>query len=228
VRPVTVEDGQQSAGLRADVTLQASSAHQLQAGVYAQRARAHAGGVESLGGFDARRSEPSWYVQDRWTPSAHVSITAGARVDSAAGQTVAAPRVLAATVARGWTLRASAGTQYQLPPLAALHGLLGNPALRMPNAFEIDGGLERAVGGGQTLTVDVYRRRDRDALFALAEPRVENGRVIARLNPLQNSLDGTARGVEVAIRRGSARRLSGWVAYAYGNARMIDDVDGLA
>jgi hypothetical protein len=228
VRPVTVEDGQQSAGLRADVTFQASSAHQLQVGVYAQRVRAHAGGVESLGGFDARRSEPSWYVQDRWTPSAHVSITAGARVDSTAGETVAAPRVLAAAVARGWTLRASGGTQYQLPPLAALHGLLGNPALRMPHAFEIDGGVERAVGGGQTLTVDVYRRRDRDALFALAEPRVENGRVIARLNPFQNSLDGTSRGVEVAIRRGSARRLSGWVAYAYGNARMIDDVDGLA
>src|SRR4029450_10218626 len=113
VRPVTVEDGQQSAGLRADVTFQASSTHQLQAGVYAQRVRAHAGGVESLGGFGAGRSEPSWYVQDRWTPSAHVSITAGARVDSAAGQTVAAPRVLAATVARGWTVRASASTRYQ-------------------------------------------------------------------------------------------------------------------
>jgi len=228
VRPVTLEDGQQGAGVRADVTFQATSAHQLQAGIYAQRVHAHAGGVESLGAFDATRSEPSWYVQDRWTPSARVSITAGARVDSAAGETVAAPRVLAAAAARGWTLRASAGAQYQLPPLAALHGLLGNPALRMPHAFEIDGGVEHAVGGGQTLSVDVYRRRDRDGLFALAEPRLEHGRPTARLNPFQNALDGTSRGVEVAIRRGSARRLSGWVAYAYGNARMIDDVDGLA
>src|SRR6185369_4566104 len=129
--------------------------------------------------------------------------------------------------ARGWTLRASAGTQYQLPTLAALHGLLGNPALRMPHAFEIDGGVEHAVGGGQTLSVDVYRRRDRDGLFALAEPRLEHGRPTARLNPFQNALDGTSRGVEVAIRRGSARRLSGWIGYAYGNARMIDNVDGL-
>jgi hypothetical protein len=228
VRPVTLEDGQQSAGLRADVTFQATSAHQLQAGIYAQRVHAHAGGVESLGAFDATRSEPSWYVQDRWTPSARVSITAGARVDSAAGETVAAPRVLAAAAARGWRLRASAGTQHQLPPLAALHGLLGNPALRMPHAFEIDGGVEHAVGDGQTLSVDVYRRRDRDGLFALAEPRLEHGRPTARLDPLQNALDGTSRGVEVAIRRGSARRLSGWVAYAYGKARMIDGVDGLA
>src|SRR5918993_1446553 len=130
-----------------------------------------------------------------WAPSARVSITAGARVDSAAGETLVAPRVLAAATARGWTLRASAGTQSQLPALAALHGLLGNPALRMPHAFEIDGGVEHAIGGGQALTVDVYRRRDRDALFALAEPRVENGRATARLNPFENALDGTSRGV---------------------------------
>ena len=70
----------------------------------------------------------------------------------------------------------------------------------------------------------MYRRRDRDGLFALAEPRLEHGRPTARLNPFQNALDGTSRGVEVAIRHGSARRLSGWMAYAYGNARMIDDV----
>jgi hypothetical protein len=228
VRPVTLEDGQQGAGVRADVTFQATSVHQLQAGIYAQRVHAHAGGIESLGAFDVTRSEPSWYVQDRWTPSARVSITAGARVDSAAGETVAAPRALAAATAGGWTLRASVGTQYQLPPLAALHGLLGNPALRMPHAFEIDAGVEHEVGGGQTLSVDVYRRRDRDGLFALAEPGLEHGRVTARMNPFENALDGTSRGVEVAIRRGSARRLSGWVAYAYGNARMNDDVDGLA
>src|SRR5262245_7313722 len=82
-----------------------------------------------------------------------------ARVVGAAGETGAGPRVVAAAGAQGWTLRASAGTQYQLPPLAALYGLLGNPALRRPHAFEIDGGVEHAVGGGQTLSVDVYRRR---------------------------------------------------------------------
>jgi hypothetical protein len=221
----TVDNGQQSAGLRADVVLQASSAHQLQVGIYAQAVRAHVEGVEPLGAFAATRSEPSWYVQDRWTPSAHASITAGVRVDSAGGETVAAPRMLVAGVARGWTLRASAGTQYQLPPLAALHGLLGNPALRMSRA--LDGGFDHAVGGGQTLSVDLYRRRDRDGLFALAEPRVEQSRVTGRLNPFQNALDGTSRGVEVAIRRASARRLSGWMGYAWGDARMIDGVDGL-
>src|SRR5262245_46467041 len=208
VGPVTLEDGQQGAGVRADVTFQATSAHQLQAGTYAQRVNGHAGGVESLGAFDMKRSEPSWYVQDRWTPSARVSITAGARVDSADGETVAAPRVLVAAAAGGWTVRASAGSQYLLPPLAALHGLLGHPAVRLPHAFEMGGGVERAIGGAQTLSVDVYRRRDHDGLLALAEPRLENGHPTARPNPFETALDGTSRGVEVAIRRGSARRLS--------------------
>ena len=223
----TVDSGQRSVGLRADVVFQASSAHQLQVGIYAQAVHAHVGGLEPLGAFDARRSEPSWYVQDRWTPSARLSVTAGARVDSAAGETVAAPRVLVAGAVRGWTLRASGGTQYQLPPLAAFHGFLGNPALEMSHAFEIDGGIEHPVGGALTMSVDVYRRHDRDGLFALAEPRVEDGGVSARLNPFQNALDGTSRGVEMAIRRASARRLSGWVGYAYGQARMVDERDGL-
>ena len=223
----TVDNGQQSAGLRADVVLQASSAHQLQVGIYAQSVRAHVEGVEPRGVFAATRTEPSWYVQDRWTPTGRLTVTAGVRVDSGAGETVAAPRLLVAGAVRGWTLRASAGTQDQLPPLAALHGLLGNPALRMSRALEIDGGFDHALNGGQTLSVDLYRRRDRDGLFALAEPRLEDGRVTARLNPFQNALDGTASGLEVAIRRASARRLSGWIGYAYGNARMIDNVDGL-
>jgi TonB dependent receptor-like, beta-barrel/Carboxypeptidase regulatory-like domain len=224
----TVDNGQRNAGVRADVVVQASSAHQLQVGIYAQAARAHAGGTAALSAFAASRSESSWYVQDRWTPSARVTVTAGARVDRAGGETVAAPRVLVAGVARGWTLRGSAGTQYQLPPFATLHGLLGNPALHMSRAFEIDGGLEHAVGGGQTLSVDFYRRRDYDGLFALAEPRVEGGLLTAGLNPFQNALEGTARGIEVAIRRASARRLSGWIGYAYGDAQMVDRVDSLA
>jgi hypothetical protein len=223
----TVDSGQRSAGVRADVAFQASRAHQIQGGLYAQTVRAHISGVGTLGVFAADRREPSWYVQDRWTPSARLSVTAGARVDQAGEATLVAPRALVAGAARGWTLRASAGTQYQLPPLAALHGLLGNPALGASRAFEIDAGVEHGMGGVATVSVDVYRRRDRDALFALAEPRLEGGRVTARLNPFQNSVDGTSSGVEVAIHRASARRLSGWVGYAYGDAQMVDRVDAL-
>lgn len=73
-----------------------------------------------------------------------------------------------------------------------------------------------------TLTIDLYRRRDRDHLFALAEPRIEDGRVTGALHPFQNSLDGRSHGVEAAIRRDSASRLSGWIGYAYGRTRFVD------
>src|SRR4029078_4594735 len=102
-------------------------------------------GIEPRGAFAATRSEPSWYVQDRWTPTGRLTVTAGVRAHGAAGAPVPAPRLLVAGAARGWTLRASAGTQYQLPPLAAVHGLLGNPALRMSRALEIAGGVSPAA-----------------------------------------------------------------------------------
>jgi hypothetical protein len=59
-------------------------------------------------------------------------------------------------------------------------------------------------------------------------PRLVVGRATAGLFPFEYALVGSSRGVEVAIRRASARRLSGWVAYAYGNARFNDASDGLA
>jgi len=79
-----------------------------------------------------------------------------------------------------------------------------------------------------TFTIDVYRRHDRDHLFALAEPRLENGKVTAVMHPFQNSLDGRAHGIELAMRRDSASRLSGWIGYAYGVTRFTDRVDDLA
>src|SRR4029079_3210236 len=100
-------------GLRADVVLQASSAHQLQAGIYAQSVRAHVEGIEPRGAFAATRSEPSWYVQDRWTPTGRLTVTAGVRVDGAAGETVAAPRLLVAGPAAGGTVAARAREPHQ-------------------------------------------------------------------------------------------------------------------
>src|SRR6185503_4010692 len=77
-------------------------------------------------------------------------------------------------------------------------------------------------------TIDVYRRHDRDQLFALAEPRLEHWQVTGAIHLFQNSLDGRAHGLEVAIRRDSASRLSGWIGYALGVAKEADDLDRLA
>jgi hypothetical protein len=52
--------------------------------------------------------------------------------------------------------------------------------------------------------------------------------VTGALQPFQNSLNGRSHGVEAAIRRDSASRLSGWIGYAYGKTRFVDRLDGLA
>ena len=111
--------------------------------------------------------------------------------------------------------------------MPALLGLLGNPDLRASRAIEVDGGIEKRLSPHTTLTIDLFRRHDRDQLFALAEPRLENGKVTADIHSFQNSPDGRAHGVEVAIRRDSASRLSGWIGYAYGKTRFTDRLDNL-
>jgi outer membrane receptor for ferrienterochelin and colicin len=224
-------------GIRADATFQASSHHLARIGLYAQSAQEQArttffdsgGQPRQLGAFSATRLETSWYAEDRWSPSGRLTATGGVRVDRIASDTIASPRLrVALRLGRGWLVRGAAGVQAQAPPLAAVFGLLGNPALRASQSTEVDAGFEKAVSARMTFAIDVYRRHDRDHLFALAEPRLENGKVTAVMHPFQNSLEGRAHGIEAAIRRDSAARLSGWVGYAYGVTRFTDRLDNLS
>ena len=230
------DNSHRATGVRADVTLQLSSRHLAQAGLYVQSAQDQIGTTffmatgqpRQLGAFSARRTETSWYVQDRWSPLGRLTATVGVRVDRIGGETVASPRVkVAMPLGGGWLVRAAAGAQAQAPPLPAVLGLLGNPALRASESVELDAGVEKAMPARMTFTIDLYRRHDRDHLFALAEPRIEDGRVTGALHPFQNSLDGRSHGAEAAIRRDSASRLSGWIGYAYGRTRFTDRLDGL-
>jgi hypothetical protein len=223
-------------GIRADATFQLSPRHLVHAGVYAQSGRQRTrttyftspAQATELGAFSAGRSEISVYAEDRWTPG-RLTATAGVRVDRVGGETLVSPRFrLALPIGSGWLLRGAAGVQAQPPPLAALFGLLGNPALSASRSIELDAGLEKRLSPRMTFTIDLYRRRDRDHLFALAEPRLEDGRVTAAIHPFQNSLHGRAHGVEAAIYRDSASRLSGWIGYAYGVTRFTDRLNNLS
>jgi hypothetical protein len=231
------DNGHRETGIRADATLQVSSRHLVHAGLYAQsghqqtRTTFFASGAQprQLGAFSAGRTETSVYAQDRWSSADRLTVTTGVRVDDIGGKTLVSPRLhVVLRAGRGWLVRGAAGTQAQAPPLPALLGLLGNPDLRASRSVEVDAGLEKALTTRTTFTIDLYRRHDRDQLFALAEPRLENGRVTAAMHPFQNSLDGRAHGVEAAIRRDSASRLSGWIGYAFGATRLIDRLDDLA
>jgi hypothetical protein len=215
-------------GIRADVTMQAGRDHLVRAGVYAQSVSEEttaihfspAGESNAFGSFSARRFEPSWYGEDRWTPATWLTATGGVRVDRAGGETMVAPR-LAATAAlnAAWTIRGSAGIQYQPGSLSAMHGLLGNPALRAARSTEIDLGLEHRLSDQVTVTVDAYRRLDRGHPFALAEPRREAEQIVGAMHAFENSLDADAHGFEAAIRRAATNRVGGWIGYAYSTAR---------
>jgi carboxypeptidase-like protein len=227
--------GHRATGIRADATFQVSSRHLAQVGLYAQSAHeqsrttyfTEAPQPRQLGAFAAGRFETSWYAQDRWSPG-RLTATAGVRVDRIGGETLVSPRLrVALPLSAGWLVRGAAGVQSQAPPLPALFGLLGNPALRASRAVEVDAGIEKALPGRLTVTMDLYRRHDRDQLFALAEPRLENGRVTAAIHPFQNSLDGHSHGMEAVIRRDSASRVSGWIGYAFGVTRFVDRADNL-
>jgi Carboxypeptidase regulatory-like domain len=229
------DNANRAAGVRADATFQLSSRHLAHAGVYAQSAQERTRTTyfttptqaSALGAFSAHRSEISVYADDQWSPG-RLTATAGVRVDRIAGETLVSPRVRAALrIGAGWVLRGAAGVQAQAPPMPALLGLLGNPGLRASRAIEVDGGIEKRLSPHMTFTIDLFRRHDRDQLFALAEPRIEHGEVTTDIHAFQNSLDGRAHGVEVAIRRDGASRLSGWIGYAYGKTRFTDRLDNL-
>jgi outer membrane cobalamin receptor len=224
-----------AAGVRAETTFEASSRHLAQVGLYAESSRQQiqttyftdTADARRPGAFSAGRLELSWYAQDRWSIGRSTA-TAGVRVESIAGETIVSPRLrVAVPLGAGWLVRAAAGMQAEAPPLPALLGLLGNPDLVASRSVEVDAGVEQSLAGRLTLTLDAYHRHDRDQLFALAEPRLENGRPTALMHPFQNSLDGRARGVEVAVRRDSARRVSGWIGYAFAVTRITDRLDRL-
>jgi hypothetical protein len=229
------DNAHRATGVRADATFQVSSRHLATAGVYVQSAEERTRTTyfttptqsSELGAFSARRSEVSFYAEDQWS-AGRLTATAGVRVDRIAGETLVSPRVRAALrIGDGWLLRGAAGMQAQAPPMPALLGLLGNPDLRAARAIEVDAGVEKRLSPHTTLTIDLFRRHDRDQFFALAEPRLEHGQVTTDIHSFQNSLDGRAHGVEVAIRRDSASRLSGWIGYAYGMTRFTDRLDSL-
>jgi hypothetical protein len=224
-------------GVRADLTFQAGRRHLVQTGVYAQstsevteaRFFPASGPAIALGLFSHRRFEPSWYLEDRWSTTSSLTTTAGVRVDRIGSETLVAPRVSAAlAVGARTTVRGTAGVHYQPPPLSALYGVIGNALLHAPRSTEIDLGVEQRLSDSVTLTLNAYRRDDRGHLFALAEPRVEGGETTAALHPFENALDVDARGFEVAVRRGSTNRFSGWLGYAFGRAPVTDTVNGMS
>jgi outer membrane receptor protein involved in Fe transport len=181
--------------------------------------------------FDQHTVEQGYYLQDTFTNVRRgFSITGGVRVDhnGLMGETrVSLRAALAQNFGSRWTFRAGFGTYYQFPDFAFLFGQLGNPNLRAERATHYNASVERLFGNRFRILAEVYDREDRDILFSLSEPRLENNRVTLNRFPFRNALRGHARGLELTLQRRSANRLSGWVSYSYALTRLQDEQHGL-
>jgi hypothetical protein len=169
------------------------------------------------------------YVQQSWSAAAgRVQLAAGLRWDRLDVDQAAAvsPQVSvgflphpATRIQLGW------GQYAQFPEIQWLFSKLGSRRLLPERATHYVAALEQRLGARTRLRLETYQRLDRDLLFRpFYEPRLLHGRIlIPPLDPpIRNSSRGYARGIEVFLQRRTANRLTGWVSYALGYARLRD------
>jgi carboxypeptidase family protein len=173
------------------------------------------------------------FVSARWTPTASVTVAPGIRGDrwGLTSQTTASPWLQSEWRATpALRVRASAGRYVQFADFDRVLGVSGGIGLRPERATQIDVGIERRIGRTFRLSATLYDREERDMLRrAGAETRLVGARVIRGVASTQyeNRLDGSARGVELAVQRAMpGRGLSGWLSYAFGRNRYRDTVSG--
>jgi ferric enterobactin receptor len=100
---------------------------------------------------------------------------------------------------------------------------------RPEQARLLDVGVEQRLGASWRWQVTAWSREEHDVLRQqLAETRLVGDAIVAR-DPLpawRNTLEVSARGVEVLVQRRAATGINGWIGYAYGRARARDVATG--
>lgn len=110
---------------------------------------------------------------------------------------------------------------------------LGGRGLLPERANSFVTSLEQQFDSRTRLRVELYDRQDRDLLFrSWLEPRLFppgfpycacEFTLGAYEDPIDNSLRGYARGMEIFLQRHSANKLTGWVSYNLGYSRLHDE-----
>ncbi|MFN7979287.1 MAG: TonB-dependent receptor [Vicinamibacterales bacterium] len=127
------------------------------------------------------------------------------------------------------TLAAGAGIAWQSPDLEMLPILATSTMPGLERTRSADVSADVAVAAGLRVQVSAYTRAERSTLrFDGAMPRLVNGvvRTPVATNLWLNALDVRARGVEVTVRRAAAGVVNGWVSYGYGSTRNTDRATG--
>jgi hypothetical protein len=184
--------------------------------------------------FTGSSTAISAYEQSRWVLKRGATMTPGVRVDhwSLTGHTAVSPWAVVSwpLPLRGSVLlRGGSGVYWSDPGFVETLGARGSRGLDAPYAWTIDAGLEGRFLHGLRWQINWYNREDRRFLrLPRAEQHLVNGRYVSAVQTTRymNTLDGTARGGELVLRRRSPNGLSGWISYAYGQNRYDDLATG--
>lgn len=171
-----------------------------------------------------RERNAALWLQDEWTLSEALTLTAGLRLEAARqhagsgwhGERAASPSLaLRWQAAEAWVLRASAGTGLRVPKLDEITPLVmrsteyntpleadvgGNPDLSAERVLRVEFGVERYLAGEKSvLGMNLYARRTRD--FIERRSALEAGRWVERP---YNAGDARHWGVELSARLDAA------------------------
>jgi hypothetical protein len=122
------------------------------------------------------------------------------------------------------------GQYVQYPEIRRLFSNFGGRDLLPERATHALVALDQRLDERTRLRLEFYQRQDRDLLFRpLYEPRLQGDEIFNPPvdAPIVNSVRGYARGFEVFLQRRSANKLTGWVSYALGYARLREGQTGM-
>jgi hypothetical protein len=246
-RALLFESDFQQLGIKQDASLQVRPANRIELGYFVRNLDQN--GIRRRYNFTTGQFRPSdvldtaaWqqgaYVQDGVTAwGSRFSMTYGVRYDrfSATRQTILMPRVnMAVSPLRNTRVTLGYGQYSQFPEFVQLYGEFSNSSLRAERATHYVLGVEQFITDRTRIRVEAYDREDRNGIYSAAdELRLVNGIPVGPRagvspgRPLQNTLRGYSRGVEVFLQRRSANKLLGWISYAYGHSRVRDAATGL-
>jgi hypothetical protein len=168
---------------------------------------------------ETRQNQADAYASHRWQFASDWTATTGLRVtrDAYFGQTSVEPRLgLEWQATKGTLFSIGVGRHNQPPPLEqALRGI-GNPNLAPLRSNHAVLGMTQTWDGGWSLRTEVYGKTFRG--YAVSDPVLN----------YRNGASGSARGVEVLLKKDATEKLSGFLSLSVSRAKRRNDATGEA
>ena len=187
-------------------------------------------GQVTLNDYDEDAFAASAYARVRLSLGPRLSVAPGGRIDrwGLTTYTAASPWVNAELRLSSRTrVRGGSGLYRQFPELDDVYGIHGGGrGLRPESAVHVDAGVEHTWRDQTRVFLNLYMRREKNMLWTPgSEPR-RSSNPGSDAAPWVNVLSGTARGLEIVVRRDAADGFSGWAGYGFGRLEYLNNENG--